>query len=323
MINIGIIGCGKMASAHIDALACIPAARIAAVCDVDEERCRQFAEKCGAQAYTSYEEMTEKENLGLVIICLPPGLHGACACHCAEKGINIFLEKPMGVNSAECRAMIEACRKSGVMLWVGHMQRYSVENRIAKELIDSGDYGRLASINEIRSCEYPKDTSPKWIMDRKIAGGGMLFNLGSHTIDMAQFLAGSRVKAAECSASFLDNRTENMASGFLKLENGVAVTFNLIGSCKGRRYEIDLYLTDGQIRIYPWEKVEACGKDGVFKTIANTKELYESKKNGWQYHQLCDVIDAIENGKDCVVTGEYGLEIIECIERLYSSAGRE
>ena len=322
MVNIGIIGCGKMAGAHIDALACIPSARIAAVCDVDEEKCRQFSEKSGAKAYTSYEEMTEKEDLQLVMICLPPGLHGDCACHCAGKGINIFLEKPMGVSSAECRKMIEACKKNGVMLWVGHMQRYSIENRIAKELIDSGEYGSLVSINEIRCCEYPKETSPKWIMDKKIAGGGMLFNLGAHTIDMAQFLGDSPVGLAECSMNFLACGMENMASGFLKLKNGTGVTFNLNGSCKGRRYEIDIYLTDGQLRIYPWERVEACGKDGAFRTVADTKALYEEQKNGWQYHQLCDVIEGVEH-REAAVSGEYGLGIIECIEALYRSAGRE
>lgn len=322
MINIGIIGCGKMAGAHIAALAHIPTARVTAVCDVDEAKRNELAEKTGARAYMSYVEMTEKEALQLVMICLPPGMHGVCARHCAEKGINIFLEKPMGIDSGDCRAMIEECKKYGVMLWVGHMQCYSLENRIAKEIIDSGEYGKLIAINEFRCCEYPKETSPKWIMDRKIAGGGMLFNLGSHTIDMAQFLGGSRVDAAACSANFLENGTENMASGFLKLENGVAVTFNLIGSCKHRKYQIELYLTEGQIRISPWERVEACGKDGIFKTVASTKEIYENDEKGWQYYQLCDVVKGAETGT-AKVPGEYGLAIIECLEALYRSAGRK
>ena len=66
MVNVGIIGCGKVATAHINALLKIPEAKISAVCDVDEERCRKFAEKTCANAYTSYEEMTDKEMIQYV-----------------------------------------------------------------------------------------------------------------------------------------------------------------------------------------------------------------------------------------------------------------
>ena len=321
MINVGIIGCGKMANAHAFELQRIPDAKISAVCDLDEAKRNEFSEKTGARAYADYKEMLQTEDLQLVIICLPPALHGACTRCCAEAGVNVFLEKPMGIDSEDCKSMIEACRKNDVMLWVGHMQRYSLENRIVKKLIDSGKYGKLISINEIRSCKYPADTSPKWLMDPKIAGGGMMYNLGAHTLDMAQYLGGSKICLTECSANFLEGGAENMASGFLKLENGVAVTFNLVGSCKVRRYVIELYLTEGQIRIVPWEKVEACGADGQFEIIEETAQLYAERKEGWQYYQLCDVISATKDKKP-LVSGEYGLGIIESIESLYRSAGR-
>ncbi len=322
MVKIGIIGCGKMANAHAFEIMRISDACISAVCDLDEVKRTEFAEKYGAKPYADYTEMTKSVNLDLVMICLPPALHGDCVRHCAQMGINVFIEKPMGIDASDCRSMIDECRKNNVMLWVGHMQKYSVENRIAKELIESGKYGKLVAINEIRSCKYPADTSPKWLMDRKIAGGGMMYNLGAHTLDMAQYLGDSKIRLSECSANFVDGEAENMASGFLKLENDVAVTFNLLGSCKVRRYRIELYLTEGQIFITPWEKVEACGVDGEIKLIKETSQLYADRKEAWQYHQLCDIISAVRNGEK-VNSGEYGLGIIECLEKLYKSAGRK
>lgn len=314
MVNVGIIGCGKIATAHINALAEIPQAKISAVCDVDEEKCRKFARKAGANAYTSYAEMTEKENLGLVIICLPPAFHGDCVRYCAEKKVNIFVEKPMGIDVADCRSMIEACEKNNVMLWVGHMQCYSRENVIAKKVIESGKYGELISINEIRSCRYPGPASPKWLMNKEIAGGGILYNFGAHTLDMVKYITDSKVVDAECSVSLHEEGTENAASGMLKLENGVSVTFNLVGKCDVNRYEITLYLTKGEIRINPRQSISVCGEDGVFKKIPDTEE------KSWQYLQLCDVVEATKT-KKAKVGGSYGIEIIQDLEKLCKAAG--
>lgn len=324
MINIGIIGCGKMAGAHINALLHFDDAKITAVCDVDEVKRLAAAETADANAYADYAEMLQKEELSLVIICLPPAMHGDCVRYCAGKGVNVFIEKPMGIDSADCRSMIDACKENGVMLFVGHMQRYSRENQIAKTLVESGKYGRLIAIHEIRSSQYPNPVnSPKWLMDRSVSGGGMMYNLGAHTIDMAQYISESYVSLAECSASFTETGSENMASGFLKLENGVAVTFNLIGSCNIKRYEITLYLTEGEIRINPSLTVSACGKDGVFETVASWETTYANgMKDTWHYLQFCDVLAALKSG-DVKVSGEYGLGIIETMERLYKSAGRD
>lgn len=322
MINVAIIGCGKMAGAHIKALMHFPEIKISAVCDVDEDKRNTTAAEIGAKAYASYTDI--KEELQLVIICLPPAFHGECVEYFAEKGVNVFTEKPMGIDTAECRAMIDSCKKNNVKLFVGHMQRYSKENQIAKALVESGEYGKLVAIHEVRQILYPNPvSSPKWIMDKGISGGGMMYNLGAHTIDMAQYIGDSSVKTAECGANFTESGSENMASGSLKLENGVAVTFNLIGSCNVNRYEITLYLTEGEIRINPSLTVSACGKDGVFKTVANWETTYaEGMKDTWHYLQFCDVLAALKSG-DVKVSGEYGLGIIGTMERLYKSAGRD
>ena len=316
MTRIAIIGCGKIANAHINALAGIPDAEIAAVCDVSEAKRNEFAERTGANAYASYEEMLSLEEIKLAIICLPPAFHRECTEFCASKGVNVFVEKPMGISSDDCLKMIDACKKNGIMLWVGHMQRYSPENRIAKELIDSGEYGKLLAISEVRTCSYPSPASPAWLMDRKISGGGIMYNFGAHTLDMVKFISGSKVLEAESNISFSKWDSEEAASGFLKLENGVAVTFNLMGRCSVNRYEIVLYLSEGEIRIKPRESISVCGRDGVFKEIKNTET------ESWQYLQLCDVLASLESG-DANVSGEYGLEIIGDIEKLYSSAGRK
>ena len=316
MTNVAIIGCGKIANSHIQALKNMENVRIVAVCDINEEKSHSLAGKCGANAYTSYAELLDSEEIKLAIICLPPAFHLECTELCALKGVNVFVEKPMAITAGDCEKMIEVCKNNGVMLWVGHMQRYSPENRIAKELIDSGKYGKLLAISEVRTCAYPSPASPAWLMDRKISGGGIMYNFGAHTLDMIKFISGSKVLRAESSISFSEWDSEEAASGFLKLENGIAATFNLMGRCSVNRYEIVIYLSDGEIRIKPRESIMVCGRDGVFKEIHNTG------CESWQYLQLCDVIASLGDGI-AKVNGEYGLEIIEDIEKLYSSSGRK
>lgn len=322
MVNVGIIGCGKIANSHAQVLMQMPNVKVTAVCDISGTKSRQLAKKIGANSYESFQEMIRVENPQLVIICLPPALHGKCARYCANKGVNIFLEKPMGIDADDCKSIIAECKKCGVMLWIGHMQRYSRENQIAKELIDSGEYGELIAISEIRSCAYPGPASPAWLMDRKISGGGIMYNFGAHTLDMIKYISGSHVVCAESSVNFADGDSEDAATGFLKLQNGVVATFNLMGRCAVNRYEIVLYLTGGEIRIKPRKSVVACGRDGVFKKIADAEDVQEKRNETWQHLQLSDVIAALETG-EVKVSGEYGLEIIECIESLYASAGRK
>ena len=315
MTKIGIIGCGKIANSHINALLQMSDVKISAVCDVNKARCDEFAKKADATPYTSYEKMLDTEDLQLAIICLPPAFHLECTELCALKGVNVFVEKPMAITTNDCEKMIDICNKNGVMLWVGHMQRYSPENWIAKELIDSGKYGKLLAISEVRTCAYPGPASPAWLMDRKISGGGIMYNFGAHTLDMVKYLSGSKVVEAESSISFSNWDSEDAASGFLKLQNGVAVTF--MGRCNVNRYEIVLYLSDGEIRIKPRKSIVACGRDGVFAKIPNGAD----NEYNWQYLQLRDVMDSLKSGV-AKVDGEYGLEVIRSIEKLYSSSGR-
>ncbi len=313
MFNIGIIGCGKISGTHVDALLKMDDVQVRAVCDIDETNRNTIAKKAGAIGYKDYEEMLSNEELDLVMITLPPALHAECACKCAESGVNVFVEKPMAVSSEECKRIISACNENHVKLWVGHMQRYAGWIKLAKKAIDSGEYGKVIAINEIRNTLYPAANSPKWIMNKDFAGGGIMYNLGAHTVDMACFLGNSRVESAVATFAKEDNSVEDAAFGMLKLKNGVGVTFQLSGKTASSRGEIIVYLTDGEIRITPWEKVIACGKDGKFKQIVDPDISCETP---WQSTQLADIVTTLKNGGDPEVSGEYGLNVIEAYEQM-------
>ena len=176
MFSVGMIGAGIIGASHLAAVAGHPDTRLAAVADIAPGRAQQAAAPYGAHAYESYEEMLEREKLELVIINLPHGLHEACVLACAEKGTHILLEKPMSISYASCLRMNEACEKNGVLLQVGHVQRYIPQNRAARALIESGKLGALAMISDLRTNNYFQPGRPRWFLEKAMAGGGISIN---------------------------------------------------------------------------------------------------------------------------------------------------
>ena len=132
MLKMGVIGAGIVCERHIIAAEGMDSVKPCAVADIVLEKAQSMAEKHGMRAYASYEEMIEKEELDLVVINLPHGLHREAAVYAAERKLHVFLEKPFANTTADCDAVLEAAEKNGIVLNIGHVQRYFWHNRKAK-----------------------------------------------------------------------------------------------------------------------------------------------------------------------------------------------
>ena len=311
MFKVGLIGCGKISAGHLRAFETIEDANITAACDLVDENLEIVCEKTGAVGYKDYKEMVEKEELDLVIITLPHGLHGEATCYCAEKGLDIFLEKPMGISSEDCKNMIDTCKKCGVMLWVGHLQCYFDHNVVAKKLIKSGELGELVSFAETRNLNYFSEDRPRWFLKKAMSGGGIMINLGAHCLDKMKFFTDSKIAEISGNIHLRDGYDcEDSVQAFVKMENGVTGLLNLIGHTKASQNSVSLYLTKGEIRIHS-NGIDYCGADGVFKTI-------ECDATPAMTYQIQDVIRVLREGtRKPVVDGEYGLDVIYAVKRLY------
>ena len=314
MIKVGLIGCGKISADHVSAFEKLEDAKIVAACDLNEENLSAVVEKTGAKAYKDYKEMLSEEKLDLAVITLPHFLHCEATCAAAEHGVNVFIEKPMGMSVSECEKMIDVCEKNNVMLWVGDPQRYHGGNIVAKELINSGEYGELIAISETRCTNYFADWRPKWFLNKKTSGGGILMNLGSHTIDRMKYLTDSDFCEIHGKIHIREGYDiEDTAQVFGVMENGVSVTMNLSGNAESGHYATYLYLTGGEIRITSYcSCVSACKADGVFNDI---DVPYESSAMN---AQIADVIQTLKSGEKPTVSGKYGKEIIQVIESVYN-----
>ena len=188
-LKVGLIGCGNIgARAHLPAYARIPEAELVAVCDIVKERADQAARASGAVPYTDYRQLLERNDIGMVDICLPSYLHAEVATAAAEAGKHVLCEKPMAHTLDAAQAMIEAVRATGVKLMIGQVRRFDHRYASIKAQIDAGKVGRPVFIRraERQFLPFPPDA---WQWDPK-RGGGVILDIGVHATDLFRWLFG-------------------------------------------------------------------------------------------------------------------------------------
>jgi myo-inositol 2-dehydrogenase/D-chiro-inositol 1-dehydrogenase len=183
--RVAVIGAGWIARDHIEALSRL-GARLVAVCDLDEERARAAAEPVGAAVYPGADELLERERPDAVVVCTPPLTHRAVATAAFERGVHVYLEKPIARTSEDAAEIVAAAAASGVVCAVGYQWH-------ALDLVDDlrrALAGQRVALLAGRNIG-PTQSRP-WFLDRA-QGGGNVLERGSHHIDLQRALAGEVV----------------------------------------------------------------------------------------------------------------------------------
>ena len=196
--------CGRDRPAPVEVLAGHPDAIVAAVCDAQVDVAGAMAAATGATAYTDWEAMFEAEPLDGVFVCTPPAVHLGPARAAFERGVPVYLEKPLARSLDDGEAIVAAWRESGVLCAVGYQWR-SVDllDRLRAEL-GGASPGLLVS-RSLGPTE--RGRAGQWFGDAR-ESGGILFELGSHDIDLQRAIAGrvTAVQAASAAACWRQRR---------------------------------------------------------------------------------------------------------------------
>jgi myo-inositol 2-dehydrogenase/D-chiro-inositol 1-dehydrogenase len=132
-IRIGFVGIGWIAGTHMDALSQLEDAQPVAFCDLDSGRAERAAARFGGRAYTDWRAMLDAESLDALYICLPPHGHDGVEIEAAQRGIHLFIEKPVARDLDYARRVEEAIQKAGIICSVGYHFRYYGATERAKE----------------------------------------------------------------------------------------------------------------------------------------------------------------------------------------------
>ncbi|MBN2271589.1 MAG: Gfo/Idh/MocA family oxidoreductase [Sedimentisphaerales bacterium] len=202
MLRIGIVGFGFMGRTHYSCWNKVKGAKVVAICDVNPNIVEDTTKAVGnigdatsnidfarIKLYSDFDKMLADAKLDAVSITLPTFLHPECSIKALSAGVNVMCEKPMALTVAECEKMIAAAKKTGKLLQIGHCVRFWPEYAKAKEIIDSGKYGKVIAASFRRFGSSPTWSADDWFLDEQ-RSGGMALDLHIHDSDYVQHLFG-------------------------------------------------------------------------------------------------------------------------------------
>lgn len=248
-VRLGIVGCGRIAETHAEALELIPEAQVVGVCDTDSKRAKSFADRFNAPSYSDHRKFYETVHMDGVIICSPPVFHADQAISAFEHKINVLCEKPLCMNANEARDMMKAQEKAGVIGMPASKFCFCVDVAKAKAIIQSGILGKILLYENIFTSTV--DMRNRWNSKKEISGGGVLFDNGSHSIDIARFLLGDIESVQATIGIQVQNfDVEDTAKLSIQMKNGVLGVINLSWSMKEDREDfVSVYGSEGTLKV--------------------------------------------------------------------------
>ncbi len=249
-IRYGIIGFGRFAEKAIaPAIRRAKNSEVVALQKRSAEAARKKADECSIPlAFSSVEELVRHPDIDAVFVVSANSAHCPETIAAAGAGKHVIVEKPMALNGAEAERMIAACAKGGVKLMVGTMVRLSPVVRRARELIVAG---RIGSVKAARA-EFIYDariSHRKWLIDRAVAGGGPVYDVGVHCLDTLRYVLGGEPTAVTGSLSPAPTAgsTEESAVLALQFPGGVLASIFCSYTAPYRRVVLEIIGTEGII----------------------------------------------------------------------------
>jgi len=202
MIRVGILGFGFMGKMHFNCYKENEDALVVAICDSDKQKIESgegtagningaegTVDLSGIELYTDFDKMLKEAKLDAVSITLPTFLHKEFTIKALEAGVNVLCEKPIAMDVSECEAMIAAAKNSGRILQIGHCVRFWPEYARTKQLVASGQYGKVLAASFRRLSAPPVWSWNGWLL-KESSSGGAIFDLHIHDSDFIQYLFG-------------------------------------------------------------------------------------------------------------------------------------
>lgn len=327
-LRVAVIGCGAIAQRrHIIEYEQNEHVELVAFADPVIERAELYAEKHGAKAYADYEQLLKEVKVDAVSVCTPNALHAPATIAAANAGAHVLVEKPMATSTEEGLAMIEAARANGVLLMVGHNQRYMPPHVKAKEILDSGRLGKVISFRTAFGHPGPEgwsvDGRESWFFRKPEAAMGAMGDLGVHKSDLIRHLLSDEVSEVGAFVGTIHKEgteVDDNATCILRMKSGAIGTLTASWTYyKGGDNSTIIWCEKGVI------KIDTDPKDNVIVELTNGNvERYQvgaMATNEKQVHS--GVIDAfvghILEGSKPLVSGEEGLKSLQVILGAFES----
>lgn len=230
-VRLGVIGLGRAFVLMLPTLRAHPAVRLVAAMDPRREARDRFVAEFGGRAHETVEALCADPEVAAVYIASPHGFHREQVVTALEAGRHVLVEKPMALDLASCAAMIEAGRKAGVHLLVGHSHSFDAPVLHARRAIESGVHGRLRMITAMTFTDFLYRPRRPEELDTAL-GGGVVWSQAAHQVDIVRLLGNGLVRSVRATAAVWDpsRRSETAYNALLTFADGASATLTYSGA---------------------------------------------------------------------------------------------
>ena len=305
-IRLGIAGTGSIVRRTMTDMQNCEHIEVTALASRDLGRAEAAARKYGIpQYYGSYEELAESDCVDLVYIAVPNHRHKELSCLMMNRGKHVICEKPLAMNAAEAREMVQCARRNNVFFMEAMWTRFMPAIIKLRKLIWDGEIGH---INHIYGCfSYACDYEHVERLNSRAMGGGALKDVGVYPLMLITLLLGCRPMRVEGMSTFAKSGVDVRTSVTMKYTNGATAQF-MCGIDTDSRSELMIYGNEGTIEVPQFWHAE--GFNIVKKDGSRAEYSFRHETEGHHYEfdhaAICIAEGLIESP---VVTHEESIEV--------------
>ena len=344
-----IIGCGKMAQVHAQALKNIEETELVAVQSRSAEKAAATAARFGVKAYSDIAEMIQREQVQVVVICTPHPAHRAAAIIAMENGAHVLSEKPLAVSLEDCDAMIATAAQTNKQLGMISQRRFYPSCRRIKDAIDAGKLGTpmLGSVIMYGWRDEKYYSSDPWRGSWEKEGGGVLVNQAPHQLDLLLWYMGSEMEELYGVWQNINHpyiEVEDTATAIIRFKNGAVANIIVSNAQKPGIYgKVHIHgsngasagvQTDGGLMFLPGQSgIKEPPLNDMWTAPGEEQQLdiyraedmaaFNAVDDAVEYYvrlQNRDFIVAVAENREPLVTAKEGRKTVELFTALYLSS---
>lgn len=334
-LKIGVIGVGSIAQArHIPAIVRqTEKAELTALSDVNEANLKAVANRWNVPNYAvDYHDILHM--VDAVIVCTPNKFHATMTIDALEAGCHVLCEKPMAMNTDECRQMIATAERNKKLLYIGYHYRHTDVGKIAKATIDSGDIGDVL-VTRVKAMRQRK--VPGWgaFTNKALQGGGSLIDYGCHLLDMALWLLEENEPVEVMGKSYnalsrtpnqvnewgkFDHTTfevDDHVTSYITFSNGSSLAFECSWAANIKEDEMHVSLSGDKrgMNVYPFELYYP---ENGFMHTSTANALHNEEAAGER--QMANFVESCLGEREMVIKPEEAMKVNELMEAIYKSS---
>jgi predicted dehydrogenase len=324
------VGLGRISMGHFMP-GCLASkkSRVVALVSGHRDKAEKEAAKYNVPAgslysYDDFDKIAANKDIDAVYIALPNSMHAEYSIRAAKAGKHVLCEKPMATSVADAQAMVNACRAAKTKLMIAYRCQYEAVNLEAIQIIKQG---RLGTVQAIESANGFVERAGEWRLNKKLAGGGPLMDMGIYSLNACRYLTEEEPRYIEGFCSVIDHdgrfdQVEENVSFMIRFPSGIVASCNTTYGAQMDGY-VRVHGSKGTMHLQPAFSYEGIKLTTRIQGEPDTEKASNLNDPG-QFTTMADNFsDCIINDVEPRTNGEEGLRDMKYIAEIYKSCGRQ